>query len=110
MTAGGDKSVERAAKNEVAFREANEKLEERRIELEIEGATPFICECEEESCTTLVMLSGEEYEEIRSKPNRFVLSPGHSFRLGEIVAENGRFMTVDKHGKAGEIAEATDPR
>ncbi len=110
MTTKEDRSVERAAENEAAFRDSNEKLEERRIELEIEGVTPFICECGQESCTTLVMLSGEEYEEIRSKPNRFVLSPGHSFQMGEIVAENGRFMTVDKHGKAAEIAEATDPR
>jgi hypothetical protein len=110
MTTQEDKSVERAAENEATFRDANEKLEERRIELELDGTTPFICECEEESCTTLVMLTGEEYEEIRSESNRFVLSPGHSFRMGEVVAENGRFMTVEKHGKAAEIAEERDTR
>jgi hypothetical protein len=110
MTQAKDRSVERAAENETRFRDANEKLEERRTELELDGATPFICECEEETCTALVLLSAEEYEEIRSKSNRFVLSPGHTFRMGEVVAENGRFMTVDKQGKAAEIAEERDPR
>ncbi len=60
-------SEERAARNEVLFREANEKLGDERQELELIGQTPFLCECGDPSCTELIRLSLEQYEHVRTR-------------------------------------------
>jgi hypothetical protein len=98
-------SIERAALNEVRFREANEHIERRRSELGVEERAPYLCECEEEMCTVVVRLSPAEYREARATPRRFVLAVGHPFREGEIVAERGNYMIVEKEGESGRIAE-----
>ena len=105
MESQTDRSVARAAENEVIFRNANQEIERRRAELEVHGLTPFLCECEEESCKTLLFLSQEEYAEARTKPNWFILSPGHTFRSGTIRSSTDRFMLVEKDGLAKQIAE-----
>jgi len=60
-------SEERAVRNEVLFREANEKLGDKRQELELIGQTPFLCECGDPSCTELIRLSLEQYEHVRTR-------------------------------------------
>ena len=90
------RSAERAAANEVTFRKANEELRRRRDEFELDGTTPFLCECEEESCTTLLRLTPKEYGEARAETSRFVLAPDHPYTNGTVVSENERFMLVDK--------------
>jgi hypothetical protein len=105
MESQTDRSVARAAENEVIFRNANQEIERRRAELEVPGMTPFLCECEEESCKTLIFLSQEEYADARTKPNWFILAPGHEFRSGTVRSSTDRFILVEKHGLAKEIAE-----
>ena len=100
-----DKSAERAAANESTFREANEDLAKSRARLGLDGRTPFLCECQEETCTTLLSLTEDEYRQVRAKPNRFVLAPGHPYTLGVPVLSNSRYVLVEKHGKAREVAE-----
>jgi hypothetical protein len=81
--AGGDnvsvsRSAEKAFRNEVTFRDANEQIAERRAELDsFAGPTPFLCECEDEACTEIVRLSDEDYRRIRADPLAFVIVPGH---------------------------------
>jgi hypothetical protein len=105
MDSQTERSVARAAENEVIFRNANQEIERRRAELDVPGLTPFFCECEEESCKTLISLGQEEYADARVKPNWFILSPGHKFRSGTIRSRTDRFMLVEKDGLAKEIAE-----
>jgi hypothetical protein len=105
MESQTDLSVARAAENEVIFRNANQEIERRRAELEVPGFTPFVCECEAESCKTLIFLSQEEYADARTKPNWFILAPRHEFRSGIIRSSTERFVLVEKHGLAKEIAE-----
>ena len=90
------RSAERAAANEVTFRQANEELRRRREEFRLDGTTPFLCECEEESCTTLLHLTAEEYGAARAEDSRFVLAPDHPYTNGTVVSQNERFMLVDK--------------
>jgi len=105
------RSEEQAARNESVFREANEGIAARRAELgAIEGGTPFLCECEEESCTELVHLTPEEYEALRSEPNHFVIASGHPSRATKNIREGDGWTIVAKDGVAGEIARETDPR
>jgi hypothetical protein len=104
------RSEERAARNEVMFREANEKISAKGDALDFVGKIPFLCECEEPKCTEVLSLEADEYERARSNPRYFVLSPGHETRGAQPVESNERFTIVEKTGISGEIAEQTDPR
>ena len=54
-------SEERAAKNEISFREATERLGATRAELAAEGRTPFLYECSDPRSTDVVRLTHAEY-------------------------------------------------
>jgi hypothetical protein len=99
-----DVSEERAARNEVAFRDANESIDERRRELELGGATPYLCECDDAGCTQLLRLTTSQYREVRAEPRRFFVAPGHS-TAGTVVADRAAYLVVEKEGVAGHIAE-----
>src|SRR5262249_4947489 len=71
-------SEERAAQNEISFREANEKLNDKRAKLGVEGLTPFLCECSDPHCTELIRLTLPDYEDVRSHPARFLVAVGHN--------------------------------
>ena len=104
------RSVEQAAKNEAAFRKVNERIEEKADELELgEVPTPFLCECEDERCTQVVLLRRTEYEEVRAHPRRFVVSPGHEDGDSRLI-QDGDFAVIEKQGKEGELVEQQDPR
>jgi hypothetical protein len=46
-----DQAQERKAQNEAIFRDANEEIEAVRAELtNVDGKTPFFCECEDPAC------------------------------------------------------------
>jgi hypothetical protein len=103
-------SEERAARNEVFFREANEKLGVKRQDLAIEGLTPFLCECGDPTCTELVRLSLEQYEHVRTQANWFLLRAGHHALNARQVEEHDGYVIVEKSGIAGRIAKEEDPR
>jgi hypothetical protein len=88
-------SDERALENERLFRSANERIHDRRTELDLDGRTPYLCECEDQTCTQLIRLTRDEYAGIRSIGARFVIAPGHPTR-GEPVERNEHFVVVDK--------------
>ena len=100
------RSDERAAENELVFRRANEEIDERRRELGIDARTPYLCECEEERCTTIVRLSVDEYGRARAASRRFIIAAGHSFRDGDVVMDGDGFVVVEKKGVGGAIAAA----
>jgi hypothetical protein len=100
----------RIAENQATFREANEQIESTADAIHLDVDVPFICECAEPTCTQIVPLSLEVYEEIRSHPRRFFNVPGHqdvSVRngAGVVVAREEGYVLVDKVGIAGELAE-----
>jgi hypothetical protein len=104
-------SQERSARNESVFREANELIEERVDELVLQGGRPvFLCECDDIECRAVLRLTREEYEEVRSEPNRFVVAPGHEDEGSEVVLTTDRYQVIEKSGRAGSVAERLDPR
>jgi len=104
-------SVERAAENEATFRELNEKLEQRADELEIgEGRIPFLCECDDERCTHVVLLTRDEYEQVRAHPRTFVLESGHQAPDDRLIRDGSGFVVVEKTGEKGLLVEERDPR
>jgi hypothetical protein len=104
---------ERVARNDALFREANEGIQQAATTYEVLEQIPFICECADESCRELLVLSMDEYEEIRGNPRHFLNAPGH-VRVGqgaaEVVDDRGRYTIVEKTGYAGQLVEKLDPR
>ena len=100
---------DRIAKNEVIFREMNERvLEVRPSE---NGGIDFLCECGNEDCVEQITLTTKEYEHVRDDPVQFFVKPGHAIPdVEEIMEENERFLLVRKHVEEQEIARRADPR
>jgi hypothetical protein len=105
------RAAERAARNESAFREANERIERRLEDLSLEhGSSTFLCECEDDACTEVLRLTLAEYERVREHPRRFAVAPGHERGPVDVVERHERYVVVEKEGEAGEIAAELDPR
>jgi hypothetical protein len=105
------RSAEQRAANESLFREANEKLEDKVVELSLTGArTPYLCECDDDRCTGILRLTMPEYEAVRRKPRQFVVIPGHESSPDRIVEENEGFTVIEKTGEEGRLVEKEDPR
>jgi hypothetical protein len=95
-----------SVRNEVLFREVNERVEGLR-----EGETfQIVCECRDDECTETIMLTHEEYEALRLDPTTFAVVPGHDREDEAVVQRGERFNTVRKLGVEGRLAERTDPR
>ena len=105
-----DLTAIRIAENQSRFREANEEIEAAADRMQLGGPIPFLCECPRPECTDLTRLSLDEYEEIRQFPRYFLTVPGHedlavaSGAAVVVAEEEGRYVTVEKIGVAGEIA------
>jgi hypothetical protein len=95
---------ERVAHNEAFFRDLNERKAEW-----IKSGQPtagFRCECWRIDCGARIRLSWPEWEEVRSKANRFAVAPEHiDIEVEEVVREFPHFWIVEKRGEAGDVAE-----
>ena len=104
---------ERVARNDAIFREANEGIQQAASKYDVLEQIPFICECADENCRELIVLSMDEYDEIRGNPRHFLNAPGHvraAQGAAEVVKDRGRYTIVEKTGHAGDIVEKLDPR
>jgi hypothetical protein len=99
----------RIAENQSTFRAANERIELGAERAGIVGSVPFICECPRRSCTEIVRMAFEAYEDVRANPVRFFTVPGHqdiseSVGAARLVEERDGYVLLDKIGVAGEVA------
>jgi hypothetical protein len=72
-------------------------------------ASPYLCECDEECCTTIIRLTLAEYEAVRSKPRQFFIAPGHQSADDRVLEEHERYTLVQT-GERGRLVEKSDPR
>jgi len=101
-------SLERLARNQVLFREVNERL--REMIGDSETLTEFLCECSNPDCIDTVALSLDEYDAVRASPNLFVVARGHEIAAIErVVREAHTYELVEKIIGA-DYAVETDPR
>jgi hypothetical protein len=102
-------SAQRVARNNLIFRDANEKIGERAEALDItEQRVPFLCECTDAGCTDVLLLTIEEYSRVREYPTRSLNAPGHDRSAGEWeqpVEDHGTYVVVEKVGLAAELVE-----
>ena len=107
-------SAERKARNEGAFREANEKLERSAKDFFDSGDdsfVPFLCECPRRECTQVVLLTLAEYEQVRAVGVRGLAALGHEdLSVERVVEKNERFLMTEKFGEAGEVHADLNPR
>ena len=89
----------------------NETLEKRADELALTGGrTPYLCECDDERCTHVVLLTGEEYEGVREGPRTFVLVAGHESPDDRVVRTKPDYVVIEKTGEKGALVEQRYPR
>jgi hypothetical protein len=106
-------SAERAAQNQSLYRTINEKIKQLNQTFAEAGVanSEWICECADTDCTLRLEATLNEYERVRSDPRTFIVSRGHVYpEVERVLAENGRFMIVEKLDQSGQIAEALNPR
>src|SRR5579884_3136933 len=106
-----DELERRLARNEAVFRQINEGIERGQWPGEEDRPVGFRCECAQLGCTDVIELSVAEYEQVRANPRRFIVRPGHEQLAVELVVETRPgYLVVEKVAKAGEAADASDPR
>ena len=102
----------RVAKNEVASRDINEKLEAAQTENGAGQYLRLVCECGHESCDEVIGITIDEYEKVRSSPTQFAIRRDHLMNdVERIVYETDRFVVVAKRdGTPADVAIEEDPR
>ena len=100
---------ERIAKNEAVVRRLNEVIHESAPR---SSFIHIVCECGYEKCDSIIGLTTDEYERVRSDPRQFcVLEEDVIEDVEAIIEENDRFAIVAKRqGMPAEVAIRTDPR
>jgi hypothetical protein len=105
------RSIERAAQNEARFRQANEQIQEKVLELDVrEHPAPYLCECEDDHCTTVLLLTAADYEDVRSGSRQFVVAPDHENPEDHVLGRHEGFTVIEKTGEEGRLVEELDPR
>jgi hypothetical protein len=108
-----DERGQRIGRNEIVFREVNERLRELGEGFSlISEVAEFVCECATASCTARIQMPLSEYERVRSDPKWFVVVPGHeAFDYERLVEQGDGYTIVEKlpGGPAG-MAIRDDPR
>ena len=102
----------RVAENDARFRQANENIRAAAERAGMERV-PFVCECADLTCTKVVRISLDKYEEIRASGRRFLNAPGHLAAdqgWSRPVEEGDGYQVVEKLGEAAAIAQNLDPR
>jgi hypothetical protein len=97
--------------NEAIFREVNERIEDLAERFDLRNhPLDLICECADENCRERISMTHSEYEELRSDPRQFAVSPGHVYGdIEEVVARREGYDIVRKtDGEAAEVAEVSD--
>ena len=94
-------SEERAARNEVLFREVNGQIE--RIEDRF-GRPPrysLVCECAAADCADSIEVEHDVYHRVRQSELQFLLAPGHEhLEIERVVERRPRYVIVEKIGAA----------
>ncbi len=108
-----DEQGKRVGKNEVVFREVNERLRELGESFSlVSELAEFVCECGNSGCTERVQMPLSDYAHIRSDPKWFVVVSGHEEPDYERVLSENEFYTIVEKlpgGPAG-MAIRDDPR
>lgn len=82
---------------EEIFRSANDQIAQMALEHGWRFPVPFLCECSDQGCFARIEIALEEYEEIRSHPQRYLTLPGHEVEGASLFEHDKRFSFAEKH-------------
>jgi hypothetical protein len=106
-----DAREERLAKNEVIFRDLNERIADIAAVQDDDHVYEFLCECSNTDCTRRLPLTLAVYEDVRKVATQFVVAPGHDLpEIEDVVSRRDGYQVVTKRGEAGALVEEEDPR
>jgi hypothetical protein len=78
----------RDTRNQVFFREVNERIAEAGTDMFSEDEQrELLCECGRIDCTERFSMTFAEYRRVRQSPRRFIVVPGHEDAAVERVVE-----------------------
>lgn len=72
-------------------RAANDRIAEKAQMLRFVSRVPMLCECSTPGCRTTVMISLDEYRQIREHPDCFMTAPGHHLEDTESQRETPEY-------------------
>ena len=88
---------DRRLQNEMIFRDSNERIRRAQLGMTVDGETvPFICECMDIRCQTIVHMTGDEYERVRHEEMTFLIAPDHDASDGEVAERTDRYWILRK--------------
>ena len=95
-----DERGRRVARNEIVFREVNERLDSlNRAFASVSERVSLVCECGDGSCTQQIEMSASEYDALRADPTQFVVVRGHEVpSFDEVVARGDGYDVIRKIG------------
>ena len=103
-------SIDRLVRNQLIFREVNERIREVAEHFESASGVAFICECSNQHCTESIELDLGEYKAIRSSPTLFLIALGHeTLKVENVVDTNDRFALVEKIRMVELVTESHQP-
>ena len=87
-------SVEQLRRNELVFREVNERIREITGRFGVLNVALFVCECGRADCAEAIELELGQYDALRSSSGTYVMVPGHEAAHEKIVAREKRYNAV----------------
>ena len=77
------------------FRDVNERISGVAARSDGDDRIGFVCECFDRACVARVFLALAEYEALRTRPDYFVIAPGHTTApFQRVIEQNDRFALV----------------
>jgi hypothetical protein len=104
MSVSEDGRPARAARNQLLFREINERV--RDLNEGFSLVLPlgeWVCECADHLCAERIALSADEYDGIRRHGARFVVAPGDAHvwaDVEQVTERTDRYWVVETIGEA----------
>lgn len=90
---------QRLEENEKLFREVNERVEQMQATFQSRPDPEWVCECGDESCFEKLIVPLDEYHEVRSQDDWFLIKPGHEeLDVERVVEQQNGFYVVEKSG------------
>ena len=90
--------------NEVLFRKANDRLDDQAERGGVvTEPVAFYCECSDRDCTERILITAQEFENVREHDAQFLVRPDHDVPSVEIVVtRTPLYLIVEKTGEAAE--------
>jgi len=93
-------------RNELLFREVNERIYAIAASSTSNESLEVLCECGDDACITTLLIEVGDYRQVRDESSHFVVFPGHEKAEHERVIRQGPgYLVVEKVGAARAVID-----